>query len=56
MRDEGKGSQVFSLWVNWESRVISFSPEAGFEELQYSSREDMLRFAVKRSNEGFAIQ
>ena len=48
--------KALSIWVNWESRVISFSPEAGFEELRFSSRDEKLRFAIERGDEGFGIQ
>ena len=45
-----------SLWVNWEARVISFSPENGCEELCFPNHEEKLRFALERGNEGFGIQ
>lgn len=47
---------IFSLWVNWEARVISFSADDGFEELHFRTREEKLRFAMERGNEGFGIQ
>ena len=46
----------FSLWVNWETRVISFSPDEGFEELHFQTHEEKLRFAIELGNEGFGIQ
>ncbi len=46
----------FSLWMNWDSRVISFSPDDGFEELRFQTHEEKLRFAIDRGNEGFGIQ
>lgn len=46
----------FAIWVNWERKVITFRPEEGFEELRYHTREEMLRFAMKRIKEAFAIQ
>ena len=46
----------FSLWVNWETRVISFSPDDGCEELYFRTQEEKLRFALERGNEGFGIQ
>ena len=47
---------VFSIWVNWERRVISFTHENGFEELNFPTREEKFQFAIERGNEGFGIQ
>lgn len=46
----------YSVWVDWEKRVISFSNAEGFEEIQFPTREEKLQFAVTRGNEGFGIQ
>ena len=54
--EEIKEETVFSIWVNWESRVISFSEESGFEELRFKTHEEKLKFAIERGNEGFGIQ
>ena len=53
VRDKEK---PFSLWVNWETKVISFSEENGFEELQFPTHEEKFKFAIDRGNEGFGIQ
>ena len=47
---------VFSVWVNWKQRVISFTHENEFEELQYPTNEEMFRFVIEKGNEGFGIQ
>lgn len=47
---------VFSIWVNWERRVISFIEENGFEELRFPTHEDKFQFAIEKGNEGFGIQ
>ena len=47
---------VFSVWVNWKQRVISFTHENEFEELQYATHEEMFRFVIEKGNEGFGIQ
>ena len=52
-RDE---ETVFSIWVNWEKRVISFTEEDGFEKLRFPTHEEKFKFAVERGNEGFGIQ
>ena len=54
--DEREEDTVFSIWVDWENRIISFSEENGFEELQYSTHDEMFQFAIDRGNEGFGIQ
>ena len=48
--------KLFSLWMNWEIMVISFSPDEGFEDLYFQTHEEKLRFAIDRGNEGFAIR
>ncbi|MBQ7050296.1 MAG: hypothetical protein IJN87_06680 [Firmicutes bacterium] len=53
---EDREEEVFSIWVNWEKRVISFSEEAGFEELRFPTHDDKFKFAIERGNEGFGIQ
>jgi len=54
--EEREEETVFSIWVNWERRVISFTHENGFEELQYPTHDEMFQFAIDRGNEGFGIQ
>ena len=54
--EEREGETVFSIWVNWEKRVISFTQEKGFEELTFPTHDELFRFAIERGNEGFAIQ
>ena len=54
--DEREEETVFSVWVDWENRVISFSEENGFEELRFSTHEEKFKFAMDRGNEGFGIQ
>ena len=54
--EEREEETVFSIWVNWERRVISFTQESGFEELQYRTHDEMFQFAIDRGNEGFGIQ
>ena len=48
--------KVYTLWIDWSQRVVSFEKAEGFAELRYSSHEEMFRFAIERGNEGFAIQ
>ena len=48
--------KMYSIWVNWEKRIISFEKEEGFHELQYKTHDEMFLFAIERGNEGFGIQ
>ena len=48
--------EVYSIWVNWDKRIISFEEEKGFQELQYKTHDEMFRFAIRKGNEGFGIQ
>ena len=54
--EEREEEEMFSIWVDWGSCVISFSEEDGFEELRFPTHEDRLKFAMKRVKEGFGIQ
>lgn len=48
--------KVYSIWVNWEKRIISFEKVIGFQELQYKTYDEMFWFAIERGNDGFGIQ
>ena len=54
--EERESETVFSIWVDWKNRVISFSEENGFEELQFPTQVEKFKFAIDRGNEGFGIQ
>ena len=54
--EEREKETVFSIWVDWESKVISFSEEDEFEELRFPTHDEMFRFAIERGNEGFGIR
>lgn len=45
-----------TIWVNWETRVVSFQKAEGFEELHYPTYDEMLHFAITKGTEGFGIQ
>ena len=51
-----KEEKVFSIWVSWTMRVISFQPVEGFEERRYPSHDEMFRFALQRIAEDYKIQ
>lgn len=45
-----------SIWINWGQRIVSFQKEFGFEELQYPTYEEKLRFATQKGFDGFRLQ
>ena len=47
---------VYSIWVDWENRVISFQKAEGFEKLEYPTHDEMFAFAIEKGSGGFAIQ
>ena len=47
--------EVYSIWVNWDKRIISFEKEEGFQELQYKTHDEMFRFAIRKGNEMFEL-
>lgn len=46
--EEREEETAFSIWVNWERRVISFTQENGFEELSFPTHEEKFQFAIER--------
>ena len=54
--DEREEETVFTIWVDWEKRVISFTEENGFDELRFPTHENKFKFAIEKGNEGFGIQ
>ena len=49
-------AQIYSIWVDWKNRVISFQKAEGFEKLEYPSHEEMFAFAIEKGFAGFGIQ
>ena len=54
--EEREEEAVFAIWVDLETKVISFTKEDGFEVLRFPTREDKFRFAIEKGNEGFGIR
>jgi hypothetical protein len=53
---EKEAEQVWPVWIDWDKRIVSFQEVMAFEKREFSSHEEMFRFAVERTMEGFAIQ
>lgn len=56
MAAEKEERKVFPIWVDWESRIVSFQKVDGFEKLEYPTHDEMFQFAIEKSMTGFAIQ
>ena len=46
----------YPIWVNWETKVISFQEAPGFEKLEYPTKKEMFAFAIEKGFSGFGIQ
>jgi len=53
---EKEETQVWPVWIDWDKRIVSFQEVKEFERREFSTHEEMFRFAVDRTMEGFAIQ
>lgn len=56
MIDEKETNEEWSIWVDWEKRIISFREAAGFDKLVFPTHDEMFRFAVDKTMSGFAMQ
>lgn len=55
METDRRKKQYYSIWVNWENRVISFHKVEGFEERRFPTHKEMFQFAVEKGFGGFAV-
>ena len=56
MERENEETDVFSVWVDWQNRIVSFQQAEGFEKLEYPTHQEMFQFAIEKSMSGYAIQ
>ena len=56
MEKEKEEAEKWPVWINWDQRIVSFEEVEGFERLEYLSHDEMFRFAIEKTMEGFAIQ
>ena len=56
MENEKTELEVWSIWIDWERRVISFHEAEGFEKVDFRTHKEMFHFAVEKGFDGFAIQ
>ena len=48
--------RTFCAWIDRENRVVSFQAAEGFEEMRFSSHEEMFAFMIEKSTSGYRIQ
>lgn len=56
MDSEKEEVQAWPVWIDWDRKIVSFQEEKGFDKLEYPTHDEMFRFAIKKTLEGFAIQ
>ncbi len=56
MGSKEEEKEVYPIWIDWESKVISFREEPGFEKLKYPTQEEKFSFLLAKVDAGFRIQ
>ena len=47
---------AYLIWIDHKEKIVSFKSAEGFEQLQFSSREEKLAFAIEKCSSGYRIQ
>ena len=56
MNGNEKKQTVFTIWIDWTNRIISFQKVEGFETKTFSSSEERLEYAFQKCANGYRIQ
>ena len=48
--------QAYPIWIDHAEKIMSFKSAEGFEQLQFSSQEEKLAFAMEKCSSGYRIQ
>ena len=48
--------QAYPIWIDRTEKIVSFKHAEGFEQLQFSSQEEKLAFAIEKCSSGYRIQ
>ncbi len=56
MASKEEEKEIYPIWIDRESKVISFREEPGFEKLEYPTQEEKFSFLVKKVDAEFRIQ
>ena len=47
---------AYLIWIDHKEKIVSFKSAEGFEQLQFSSQEEKLAFAIEKCSSGYRIQ
>lgn len=47
---------AYPIWIDHTEKIVSFKRAEGFEQLQFSSQEEKLAFAIEKCSSGYRIQ
>ena len=56
MEQEEKMEMPCSIWIDEQSRIVSFKEEAGCREICFATREEKFAFAIERCSSGYRVQ
>ena len=48
--------KIYPLWINHTDKIVSFKPAEGFMQLEFSSHEEKMSFAIAKGASGYRIQ
>lgn len=47
---------AYPIWIDRTEKIVSFKSAEGFEQLNFSSHEEKLAFAIEKCSSGYRIQ
>lgn len=53
---DNEEEKTFSVWINWNDRIVSFEEVVGLEKVDFLDNEIKLQFVVEKGFDGFRIQ
>lgn len=56
MEQEEKIEMPCSIWIDEQSRIVSFKDVAGYREICFATREEKFAFAIEKCSSGYRIQ
>ena len=56
MEKAREDEQAYPIWIDHTDKIVSFKSAEGFEQLQLSSQEEKLAFAIEKCSSGYRIQ
>lgn len=56
MEDDTETQESQPLWINWADQIISFHAEVGYQQLEFSSKEEKMEYVFEKTSQGFRIQ